>query len=228
MNKLPAQKINGLIDGIAVLQELAMSQEPASGKIIAETLGLPQVRVNRILKTLAYLGLTYRNTSRKYSVGPGMHVLAAQSMAASGLLRRALPHLKQLGQSGRTVALGVLWKDQVCYLFHNSNNNEFADGLGRMLLYPAVESSIGMALLADLPVESIELQTGSKPDKELIKKLKQIRKQGYASVRNQLHISLAVPIGEPAYAAIAVSGIKTPEEEQRFIELLRKCAEDIS
>jgi DNA-binding IclR family transcriptional regulator len=228
MNKLPAQKINGLIDGIAVLQELAMSTEPASGKILAETLGLPMVRVNRILKTLAYLGLTHRNMSRKYSVGPGMHVLAAQSMAASGLLRRAVPHLKHLGQSGMTVALGVLWKDQVCYLFHNSGENEFADGLGRMMLYPAVESSIGMALLAEMPAESIEQQTGIKPDRELIKKLKQIKKHGYASVRARQHISLAVPIGEPAYAAIAVSGINTSEQEQHFITLLRKYAADIS
>jgi DNA-binding IclR family transcriptional regulator len=228
MNKLPAQKINGLIDGIAVLQELAMSREPASGKVIAEKLELPQVRVNRILKTLDYLGLTHRNTSRRYSVGPGMHVLAAQSMSASGLLTRALPYLKQLRQSERTVALGVLWKDQVCYLFHNSGKNEFADGLGRMQLYPAFNSSIGLALLADLPVENIEQQTGRKPDRQLIKKIRRIKKQGYASVQRQDHISLAVPVGEPAYAAIAVSGIKTREEEQRFLKLLRKYAEDIS
>jgi DNA-binding IclR family transcriptional regulator len=228
MNKLPAQKINGLIDGIAVLQELAMSRDPASGKVIAEKLELSQVRVNRILKTLAYLGLTHRNTSRRYSVGPGMHVLAAQCMAASGLLRRALPCLKQLSQSERTVALGVLWRDQVCYLFHNSGKNEFADGLGRMQLYPAVDSSIGLALLADLPVENIEHQTGSRPDRQLIKKIRQIKKQGYASVQHQDHISLAVPIGEPAYAAIAVSGIKNREEEQSFLKLLRKYAEDIS
>lgn len=228
MNKLPAQKINGLIDGISVLQELAMSSEPASGKIIAETLGLPIVRVNRILKTLAYLGFTYRNTSRKYSVGPGMHVLAAQSMAASGLLNRALPYLKQLSQSGRTVALGVLWKDQVCYLFHNSGDNEFADGFGRMFLFPVVESSIGMALLAELSVESIKLQTGIKTDNELIKILSKIRKQGYASVKYLAHISLAVPIGNPAYAGIAVSGIETASEERHFISLLRRCAADIS
>ena len=228
MNKLPAQKINVLIDGIAVLQELAMSRDPASGKVIAEKLDLPQVRVNRILKTLAYLGLTHRNTSRRYSVGPGMHVLAAQSMSASGLLRRALPYLKQLRQSERTVALGVLWKDQVCYLFHNSGKNEFADGLSRMQLHPAFNSSIGLALLADLPVENIEQQTGCKPDRQLIKKIRRIKKQGYASVQHQDHISLAVPIGEPAYAAIAVSDIKTREEEQRFLKLLRKYAEDIS
>ena len=106
----------------------------------------------------------------------GNACMAAQSMSASGLLRRALPYLKRLCQSERTVALGVLWKDQVCYLFHNSGNNEFADGLGRMQLYPAFNSSIGLALLADLPVENIEQQTGSKPDRQLIKKIRRIRK----------------------------------------------------
>ncbi|MFA7231209.1 MAG: hypothetical protein WC071_08050 [Victivallaceae bacterium] len=229
MNKLPAQKVNGLIDGIAVLQELAMSQEPASGKVIAENLGLPSVRVNRLLKTLAYLGLTHRNASRKYSVGPGMHILAAQSMVASGLLKRAIPYLKLLGESGMVVALGVLWKDQVCYLFHNSGKVDFAAGFGQMPLYPALDSSIGLALLADMSTEAVEQHIGSNNvNKELLEKLRQIKKQEYASIQHQDHISLAVTIGKPAYAAIAVSGMKNSEEEQKFIKLLRKYAAELS
>lgn len=229
MNKLPAQKVNGLIDGIAVLQELAMSQEPASGKVIAENLGMPSVRVNRLLKTLAYLGLTHRNASRKYSVGPGMHILAAQSMAASGLLKRAIPYLKLLRESNMVVALGVLWKDQVCYLFHNSGKGEFSEGFGQMPLYPALDSSIGLALLADMSTEAVEQHIGSnKVNKELLAKLHQIKKQEYASIQHQDHISLAVTIGKPAYAAIAVSGMKNAEEEQIFIKLLRKYATELS
>lgn len=229
MNKLPAQKVNGLIDGIAVLQELTMSQEPASGKVIAEKLGLPPVRVNRLLKTLAYLGLTHRNASRKYSVGPGMHVLAAQSMAASGLLKRAIPYLKLLGKSGMVVALGVLWKDQVCYLFHNSGKCDFSEGLSNMRLYPALNSSIGLALLADMSTEAVEQHIGSNNiNEELLAKLHQINKQEYASIQHQDHISLAVTIGKPAYAAIAVSGMKNTEEVQKFIELLRKYAAELS
>jgi DNA-binding IclR family transcriptional regulator len=98
MKDSPAQVVNGLVDGIAVLQELAVSAEPCSGKAISEKLGLSPVRVNRLLKTLASLGITHRTKNRKYAVGAGMHVLAAQSMVASGLLNRAVPQLQNLAK----------------------------------------------------------------------------------------------------------------------------------
>jgi DNA-binding IclR family transcriptional regulator len=228
MEKLPAQKVNGLIDGIAVLQELAVSPAPCSGKAIAERLGLNTVRVNRLLKTLAFLGLTYRTASRKYSIGPGMHVLAAQSMAASGLLNRALPYLVKLYQLNKTVALGVLWKNQVCYLYHNSSlQNEadtanFAAGLGRMTLYPATKSSIGQVLLSRLNPEQLSFTLGETPDDDILKTLRKVRKQGYASVKHGDHTSLAFAVGQPPYAAMAVSGIKGKGEENKFIKLLKE------
>jgi DNA-binding IclR family transcriptional regulator len=228
MNNLPAQKVNGLIDGIAVLQELAMSQEPASGKAIADRLQMNPVRVNRLLKTLAHLGLAYRNTSRRYSVGSAMHVLAAQSMAASGLLKRALPYLKQLRQSGNTVALGVLWKDQVCYLYHNSGKSEFPEGLGRMEIYPAVNSSIGMALLAELSDGQLKATLAQPLSEEFLDSLKVIRKNGCARLWHTDHISAAVPIGIPAYAAIAISGLKTETEADEAVAVLKDISEIIS
>ncbi len=98
MGKSPKQKINGLIDGIAVLQEPAVAGKTTSGKAIANKLDLNPVRINRLLKTLDYLGLAHRESSRRYSIGSAMHVLAAQSMAASGLLDSALPYFQKFSK----------------------------------------------------------------------------------------------------------------------------------
>ena len=228
MNKLPAQKVNGLIDGIKVLQELAMAETEVSGKAIAEKLDLNHVRVNRLLKTLDYLGLAHRDSSRRYCIGPAMHVLAAQSMAASGLFARALPHLQELSKYNKVVALGVLWKDQVCYLYHNSDPGDFSAGLSKIKLYPVLDSSIGVALLAELPENQAQAILGNKYTGKVTKLLKKTHKQGYAALLHSDHISLALPIGSPAYAAIAVSNIKNQDEEDSFRKLLKKAVSEIN
>src|SRR5258706_11898625 len=112
---LPAQPNQSLIDGLTVLQALAVSTEPVGGRALARELGLEATRVNRLLKTLAYLGMARQTPKRKYLPGPAMHVLSAQSLFGSGLIRRALPVLENLQQSGHVVALGVLWRGPVCY-----------------------------------------------------------------------------------------------------------------
>ena len=116
--KLNAQPNKSLIDGITTLQALATSPDPVGSRELARRLDIDPVKVNRLLKTLAYLGIARQTADRKYTAGPGMHVLAAQSLFASGLIRHALPVLENLRRFGHTVALGVLWQDNVSYLFH--------------------------------------------------------------------------------------------------------------
>jgi DNA-binding IclR family transcriptional regulator len=227
MDKLPAQKVNGLIDGIEVLQELAMAGEATSGKTIADKLGLNSVRVNRLLKTLDYLGLAHRDSSRRYSIGSAMHVLAAQSMAASGLLARALPQLQKLSKFNKVVALGVLWKDQVCYLYHNNDPEDFNAGLSKVKLYPALESSIGVALLAELDEIQLKLTLGERYTEKVKKTLQKISKNGFAALKHSDHTSLAMPIGKPAYAALAISNIKNSEEQEKFLKILKEAVTEI-
>jgi len=227
MNTLPAQKVNGLIDGLAALQELALAEKPVSGLELSERLNINQVRANRLLKTLAFLGFAYRSDSRKYGIGPAMHVLAAQSMRASGLLRKTLVHLEQLGHSGRTVALGVLWKTQVCYLYHRNPSMSLWDGIGGMPLLQAETSSIGMALLANLTDDEIKNIYPEKDVKKILDKINDIREKGYSAIEHPDHISLAVAIGKPAYAAIAVSNIKDNDEFNFFLKQLLKIVAEI-
>ena len=86
--KLNAQPNKSLIDGITTLQALATSPDPVGCRELARRLDIDPIKVNRLLKTLAYLGIARQTADRKYTAGPGMHVLAAQSLFASGLIRR--------------------------------------------------------------------------------------------------------------------------------------------
>jgi DNA-binding IclR family transcriptional regulator len=162
--KLNAQPNKSLIDGITTLQALATSPYPVGCRELARRLDIDPVKVNRLLKTLAYLGIARQTADRKYTAGPGMHVLAAQSLFASGLIRHALPVLENLRRFGHTVALGVLWQDNVSSLFHAPPGIEASRGLGRIGLLPATTSGIGIVLLSEYEDDDVrELYT----DREL-------------------------------------------------------------
>jgi len=233
-----AQPNQSLIDGIVTLQALATSPEPVGCRELARRLDANPTRVNRLLKTLAYMGIVRQTADRKYTAGPGMHVLAAQSLFASGLIRRALPVLESLRRFGHTVAMGVLWNDSVSYLFHAPPGIEAARGLGRIGLLPATTSGIGIELLAQLPDEEVRELYGDREIPmfpggidDLLQTLAQVRAQRYARVHvadDRDHHIVAVAVGEPVYAGIAMSGWIPESATAELVEALRQAAQDIA
>ncbi|MBT2245272.1 helix-turn-helix domain-containing protein [Sphingobium sp. BHU LFT2] len=235
--KINAQPNQSLIDGITTLQALASSPEPIGCRELARQLDSDPTKINRLLKTLAYLGIARQTANRKYTAGPGMHVLAAQSLFASGLIRRALPELEQLRRYGHTVAMGVLWNDSVSYLFHAPPGIEASRGLGRIGLLPATTSGIGIALLAELEdVDVRELYEGRDipmfPDgtDSLLAKLSEVRALGYARVHvadERDHHIVSVSMGDPVHAGIAMSGWIPEGATAPLVEALREAAQRI-
>ena len=235
--KLNAQPNQSLIDGIATLQALATSPEPVGSRELARRLGLDSTKVNRLLKTLAYLGIARQTANRKYAPGPGMHVLAAQSLFASGLIRRALPALEGLRHFGHTVALGVLWDKSVSYLVHAPPGIDASRGLGRIGLLPATTSGIGVVLLSEYEDEEVrELYEGAPiprfPEgiEQLLAKLAEVRRLGYARVHvadERDHHVVAVSTGDPAHAGVALSGSIPEAATSQMVEALRVAASEI-
>jgi DNA-binding IclR family transcriptional regulator len=233
-----AQPNQSLIDGILTLQALASAPEPVGCRELARQLGANTTRVNRLLKTLAYMGIVRQTSDRKYAPGAGMHVLAAQSLFASGLIRRALPELERLRRFGHTVAMGVLWNDSVSYLFHAPPGIEAARGLGRIGVLPATTSGIGIMLLAQLPDEEVrELYAGKEipmfPQgiESLLAALEAPRMQGYARVHvadERDHHIVAVTTGEPVVAGLAMSGWIPENATAELVEALRAAAVEIA
>lgn len=236
-----SQANQSIIDGISVLQALATSEEPVGSRELARRLGLENTRVNRLLKTLASMGMAEQNVVRKYRPGPGMHVLAAQSLYASGLLRNAIVTLEKLAYFNLTVALGVLWQHSVSFLYHARPGMSASEGIGRMGLRDATTSGIGMVLLAMQPEEQVaRLYEGKdipgypKGLKSLLRELAVIRKKGYArvevfpenAVRTPSH-SIAVPVGNPVNSAIAVSGWIPESAVNELVEALQQARQEI-
>lgn len=232
-----AQPNQSLIDGIATLQALATSPEPVGCRELARRLDADPTKINRLLKTLAYLGIARQTANRKYTAGAGMHVLAAQSLFASGLINRALPVLEGLRRFGHTVALGVLWGDSVSYLFHAPPGIEASRGLGRIGLLPATTSGIGMVLLSELDDDEVRDTYRDKdipmfPEgiEQLLAKLAEIRQLGYARVHvadERDHHVVAVSTGDPAHAGIALSGWIPEAATEPLVAALREAAPEI-
>lgn len=231
-----AQPNKSLIDGIVTLQALAMSAEPVGCRELARRLGFEHTRTNRLLKTLAYLGIAQQTPDRRYTAGPGMHILAAQSLFASGLLARAVPVLERLNHFGHTVALGVLWRTSVSYLFHRPPGVSSADAIGRIGLYPASKGGIGLTLLAELPPEDVaeSYETEEVADFESTEDLQafldEARAQGY--VRRQVkkdpdHHTISIALGNQTSAAIGLSGYIPTSQTDSIVETLQAARRDI-
>jgi len=233
MQSRNAQPNYSLMDGISVLQALATSEEPIGSRELARRLNLETTRANRLLRTLAYIGIARQTPNRKYTAGPGMFVLAAQSLFASGILDTAMPQLERLRRFNLTVALGVLWMDTVSYLYHARPGMSSIEALGRIGIYPASKGAIGLALLAAHDDAYIEQLYQDRPivgfdDVEaLLVRVRQIREDGY--VHNPVadrpgDHSLAIAIGDPPHMAVGLSGW-IPES---LVEELRPFLKEIA
>lgn len=233
---LPLQPNESLIDGLDCLHAVASSANPIGVRETARLLGLEPTRVHRLLKTLAHLGLAAQTGDGKYVSGPGMHVLAAQSIFASGLIRRALPHLKALHKHGLIVAHGVLWKDQVSYFYHATPEMSVEQALGRIGLHPATRSSIGMVLLSftsDMDIRRLyagkDIPGYPGGTGTLLRDIRDIRKKGFAKIETEnSNVSLAVPVGHPPHSAIALSGKITSSAVGKFTRILKETAKTIA
>lgn len=213
MDKLPSQPILGIVHGMEVLQLLASSGRELSGSEISKSLNIEKTKVSRILKTLAHKGFAKSSVSRKYELGPAIHVLSAQILYGSKLIKSALKYLMELTELNSVVAMGVLWKDKVAYSYHWEPNIgiEPIGGLGRVELFPATQSSVGMVLLSEKTDEEIKSIIdldkpipGFDSKEDFFKSITNTRKLQYGCVINDRK-SISVKVGKPTKAAVALS-----------------------
>jgi DNA-binding IclR family transcriptional regulator len=232
-----SQPNQSLIDGLACLEALAVADEAIGCRDLGRRLGIHHVRANRLLKSLAEAGFAEQDHQRRYRPGPGFHVLAVLAMHGSGLIRRALPHLERLARdTGATIALGMLWRAQVCYLFHGDASTPSAEALGRTRLIAAEDSSIGHVLLAAQgeSARAAALAEIPAPRQRALKlALKAVKRDGYACLEHSgagthRHHSIAVTVGSPIFAGIAATGVHLDRPIGPIVASLIATAEKIS
>jgi DNA-binding IclR family transcriptional regulator len=222
MPRPPAQPNRSLIDGLEVLQAVVGSGASVGSRALAAQLGLEPTRVNRLLKTLAHLGLTEQDDQRRYRPGPALHVLTASSLYGSGLLQRALPVLGELAEladdRGLVLALGVLWRDKVAYLLHREPGMPMDQAIGRVGLYPADRSGIGVAVLAAGPPADDERPA-----------VQAARDAGHALLEQPGgRRGLGVALPSHTNAGLAISGVFPARSVPPLVRRLHDAAEAIA
>lgn len=211
----PAQPNQSLIKGILCLQTMVFEGRPIGTRELARRLNVEHTGINRLMGTLAAIGLAEKNADHKYQAGPGIHVLAAQSLQSSRLLVCALPYIRALMDENLLVSLGVLWRKHICYLFHGNNRRALENGIGASQPFPAFKSSIGTAILASMDQSAVRrtmLQGPDRLSKEelnlLTSRINDAVTNGYAMVSHTpASTTIAVAIGKPAIAGLAFANI---------------------
>ena len=241
-DRKPAQFNQSLANGIACLQALVQAGKPVGSRDMARLLGMEHTRVNRLLGSLAALGLAARTPKRKYQPGTGIHVLAAQSLQGSRLLACAIPSIRKLLlNSELTVTLSVIWRKNLCSLIHCLPGRPVEEGIGSLTPYPVLISSIGHVMLAAQSDEEVRKRLLAEPDpvaeselNAILAQLPKIRKSGVAFVERSPaeafrgKVSIGVTIGKPAIAGLALTGDIPRTRYQECHRLLATAAAEIT
>lgn len=209
---LPFQPNHSLQDGIQILQTVVANDEPIGSREVSRRLGMDPTRTNRLLKTLAAMGMLLQTGNRKYTSGHGIHVFAAQSLRASGLLNAAIPHLETLHELGYLVSMGVVWRDRVSYLYYRqcasttSDDSGLHTGLAATGAFPVEQSGIGIAYLAALPDDRLQEEHQGLSELAL-RRIREAQRQSYAYVCYRESHTLALPVGPEPSEPIAAIGL---------------------
>ena len=200
----PAQSNQSIESAIACLLELTNGSEPIGCNDMAERLQVERTKASRILGTLAHLGMVQRLPDLRYIPGPGIHLLSTMAFRASGLLSSALPHIKRMRETrGTRAALGVVWRTEVGYVYHNTMDQGPNEAIGGHDHFPAHLSCIGRVILATHDDSEIRDRFGDSLSaaeyETLFASIKTIREEGMLIEQDEI----AMAIGDPVVGGIA-------------------------
>lgn len=201
---------------------------------VRDELGLTQSRAHRLMAMLVYHGFAAQDRlTRTYQAGPALVDMALSvvrgmdllSVGRSVLREVAHPVLEDLAtELGETVGLGVLVGSEVRFIdgIESERVLRVANRVGKLL--PAHATSIGKALLAELPAEKLRALYPSRRlspvtadtivrRSELEEELGVVRSRGYAvnaSESEEGVSSVAMAIRDPARGVIAAISVAAP------------------
>lgn len=226
-----AQPNQSVIDGFRCLQYIASSEQPVGCRELARILDMDPSRVNRLLLTMAHMGLTQKTPKRKYVTGHGIHVLAAQSIRRSGLFRATAEALEKIDHPDFTTALGSLWEGHVVYLYHARAGDTLAQALGGFRVQPPWESVVGLCLLSRFSDEEIVGRIGEEPFRSCRDVITESRARGYVVWRladGEIRIAVSVAGTDAALAFSKLYGYDSEEKLSGKIEQIHDLAGQIS
>lgn len=213
-------------------------------------LGIARSTAHRLLSMLEHYGFAQRAPrSRGYRAGPALVSLGLAAVMRMDIRRQARPHMEQLaGEVQETVTLIGLEGADVRFLDCVESPRPIRVAGRTGLLRPAHCTSVGKAILAQLPAERVAelypeetlpgLTNRSITSRSrLFSVLEEVRLAGYATNLGEsdpdlVAVGVAIPdVTGPPYAGLGVSAPATrlaPAQVRRIAEATQRTAEAIA
>jgi IclR family pca regulon transcriptional regulator len=195
----PEYRVEALAKGLRILSLFDEQRPSWRVSDLAAAAGLPMPTVYRVVMTLTSEGYLDHLPNGDYRPGVRTLTLGTAALRSLDLVGIATPKLQDLGtRTGETVNLAVLTGDRVLYLIRLRNSDLVTANIQVGSTLPAVHTSIGKLLLANLDpadldarVTDASFSTSHGPNAkeslaELRDELATIRDQGWAMQDEEL------------------------------------------
>jgi IclR family pca regulon transcriptional regulator len=218
--ELGREFIESLARGLTVITAFGEGRGELTLTAVAQATGLARATARRALITLEHLGYVTTH-DRVFRLTPRVLGLGFPPLSRTTLPEIAAPHLTELSQRLRdSVSLAVLTGGEIQYTGHVSTRGIMSVHVTVGTRLPAYATSLGRAILADLPEtrateilagapEAVSGRTGTDP--ELFRaELDRVRTAGYALVEAELEQglrSIAVPVRDLAGRTVAAVNV---------------------
>lgn len=247
--KLEGDFVEALARGLDVIKAFSPAQMELTVSDVAIRAKLARPTARRLLLTLEELGYV-RTFDGKFMLTPKTLELGTAYVSAQGMWDVAQPHLVALvAQTGESSSMSQLDGSDIVYTARVPVAKIIAFSVHIGTKFPAVATSMGKVLLADLSITALNAalkapsQSGIVPRvkltrKELDKSLAEIRKRGWAISDEQLSLgirSAAAPIRNAAGFTIAAVNVTVNAAEtsisvlkNEYLPLLLETASSIT
>lgn len=216
-----ADYVQSLERGLAVIKAFGPERSRLTLTEVAQATGLARAVARRFLLTLAELGYV-RTDGREFSLRPRVLELGYAYLSGLTLTEIAQPFVEELvARVHESSSISVLDGRDVVYVVRVPTTRIMTVAISIGTRFPAYCTSMGRVLLAGRPEEELDrylaevelvprtTRTVTDPD-ELRRLLADVRRQGYALVKQELEdglASIAVPIHDRSGAVVAAMNV---------------------
>jgi IclR family transcriptional regulator, pca regulon regulatory protein len=241
--------MTSLARGLAVIQAFSQRRHHLTISQVSTTTGLSRAAVRRCLYTLSKLGFAGSDDNRHFFLRPRILALGHSYISSMPLATAAQPVLEHISHLlHESCSIATLDGVEIVYIARANVTRIMSIDLGVGSRLPAFCTSMGRAILANLPPEELESvlariefkryteRTITNPAK-LTQALRQIRRDGYSIIDQELEHglrSMAVPIQNPTGKVVAALNIgahaqrvSIQEMQTKFLPHLRAAAQEL-
>ena len=209
--------VEALARGLAIMTAFSPTATALSVSDAAARVSLPRPTARRLLMTLEKLGYV-RSSNGLYTLTTKVLELGTAYVATLGIWELARPHLEALvARTGESSSMSQLDGSDIVYVARVPVPKIIALSVHIGTRFPAVATSMGHVLLADLPRHELSAalktpsQSGIIPRitpsrRDLDRELAQVRDRGWALSDERLSLgirSIAAPVRDASGATVA-------------------------